>query len=212
MIGNLILGLELNDTYKAYRSYRSDYYQVRNERDDLETLQSLLFTFMDSLPTAYGPVGGILIHNASDEQVANYSSDIQTRDAIVSTTFINPYDHYDHDWDYGFFMRRGSNGQYRLIINSDKTIYVSYWNGSSERVATGRANQLNTKANEENEILVFIQDSNCIIVVNGEIALTTDKLEFTESGWIQLGSGFFSGDEITGEVTGFTDFKIWSLD
>ena len=120
----------------------------------------------------------------------------------------------DNDWDIGFLFRDSdSNGQYRLAIRSNGDVIVRLRNddGGSIIATSSAYEQLNYNQYEENKVILFFQDENCIVFVNGEIVLITNGLKNIQPGRVSIATGIYDGDEVDGEVTNYEEAKVWSL-
>lgn len=162
----------------------------------------------------YGPASGSLAHKADDDLVEIYDAGVNLRDFILEVRLFNPYPLSMGSWDYGFMLRHeGSNTQYRFIVKSDKTWALIDSAGDPDGVvlADGQVAGLDTNENGSNQIRLIFQGERGLFYLNGSYIGEFDLSSRMAAGGIQIATGIYTGDEISGYSTRFSDFTIWSI-
>lgn len=160
----------------------------------------------------FGPVSGELVHDQSD-YVISTGAEVSLKNLIVEATFINPYDSNENAWDYGFFFRdTGGDHQYRLSVNSDSTWSFDFvddptWNNLDNGSLTG----LDTSAEGKNVVRLVVINDRALFYLNGRYISTLDTSAKQTAGDVYIVTAAYSGNEILGRSTQFTDFSIWPL-
>jgi len=78
-------------------------------------------------------------------------------------------------------------------------------------IGEGELPGLNVSADGSNTLKLIFKDDKGLFYLNGEFMVELDLSERTNSGDIYIVTGVYSGDEITGEATDYSDFSIWAL-
>jgi len=162
----------------------------------------------------FGPQSGSLVHEAEDELIEGENADVNLKNFIVEATFSNPFGTSTGKWDYGFILRHvEKNVQFRFVIQSDQTWTLMNNTGDADGqvIDEGDMPSLNISENGSNQVKLVLKDDQGLFYLNGEFITELDLSERTNSGDIYIVTGVYSGDEITGEATGYSDFSIWSL-
>jgi hypothetical protein len=162
----------------------------------------------------FGPQSGSLVHEAEDELIEGENADVNLKNFIIEATFYNPYDTSTGTWDYGFILRHvEENVQYRFVTQSDQTWTLMNNSGDPDGkvIGEGELPGLNINANGSNVIKLIFKDAQGLFYLNGEFIAELDLSERSNSGDIYIVTGVYSGDEITGETTKYSNFTIWSL-
>ncbi len=160
----------------------------------------------------YGPSAGSLPH-VDDTFIEVEWTDIDITNGIVEATFTNPYDPSFNAWDYGFMFRNtGTNLQYRLFVYSDGTWHLTFAQGDDRpEVASGDLTNLNLGEGDKNIIRLIFTGGNGSLFINNVFISTLDLSGKIESGGLAIGTGFYSGNEVEGYSTTYSDFTVWEL-
>lgn len=161
-----------------------------------------------------GPLSGDLPQDATSNIVAVSRAQSQLSNFISEVMFYNPYNVSKGRWDCGIgFRDTGSNLQYRLVVASDNTwnLWFSSGNNLSTTIAQGSLSNLNSDANGSNLLRLVVLENMGLFFLNDRYVARLDLSAKNESGGIWVGTGLFSGDQISGEVTRYDKFNIWSL-
>ena len=160
----------------------------------------------------YGPSAGSLPH-VDDTFIEVEWTDIDITNGIVEATFTNPYDPSFTAWDYGFMFRNtGTNLQYRLFVYSDGTWHLTFAQGDDRpEVASGDLTNLNLGEGDKNIIRLIFTGGNGSLFINNVFISTLDLSGKIESGGLAIGTGFYSGNEVEGYSTTYSDFTVWEL-
>ncbi len=159
-----------------------------------------------------GPVSGELIHDQSDYVISS-SAEVSLKNLIIEATFTNPYGSNENAWDYGFFFRdTGGDHQYRLSVNSDATWSFDYvddpnWNNLDNGSLTG----LDTSATGKNVVRLVVINDRALFYLNENFIATLDTSAKQTAGDVYIVTAAYSGNEIVGRSTQYTDFSIWPL-
>ena len=161
----------------------------------------------------FGPESGSLKHDTSENFVHTFEAGVSVRDFIAQARFYNPFSRDLNSWDYGFFFRYiEDGGHYRLVVRSSRRWSLLYNTGSgdSNQVREGVLSNLNIDANGYNDIKLVCLGDQCEFYLNDSLIATLDVSQHVEAGDIYVGTGFYTGNEVTGKETRFEDFTIWS--
>ena len=159
-----------------------------------------------------GPFEGEILHNSTDGLIGTVDPEVSVADFIAQVDFFIPYDTSTGSWDIGFLFReQGFNQQYRLVILSDKTWYVTDHNGSSDgtEIASGTLTNLNSLDSDINKLMLVAYQDRGWFFLNGVLISELDLSSKTSPGNVELATGLFSGNELDGESTTYNDFNIW---
>ena len=162
----------------------------------------------------YGPKSGSMSHNAGDGFVKTVVTNVSLKNFIAEATFLNPFSATTGVWDYGFLFRdQAGNNQYRLIITSERNWELDNHTGAekSSLIDKGRLTNLNTSKGGSNTVWLLCQGNKGILYVNGSFIANLDLSERGNFGDVGIGTGFFSGNEIDGNSTGYQEFSVWNI-
>lgn len=152
-----------------------------------------------------------LQHNNNDLIEVDWAENVVLRDFEVEATFVNPYPTETGPWNVGFFFRdEGGNQNFRLVIGSDKTWQLLNYSGTTEGlpINEGILPALNISPDGSNHLRFIANENRGELYVNNEFVANLDLSARTNAGYIRVGTGFFAGTEIEGEVTRYRDFII----
>jgi hypothetical protein len=160
-----------------------------------------------------GATQGELAHNPDDQNIALHTLDLpfEPRDFLINVNYTNPYDTNTGSWDYGVVFRDNDKGYYALVLRSDKTWKLDWHPAGQEskRIAEGNIEDLNTSVDGTNSLSILAMGDTGLLIVNNIIQI--DNLDLSQQktgGGVQIGSGFFTGDEISGKLTRFDNLLI----
>lgn len=162
---------------------------------------------------AYGPTSGSLTHSPEDDLIEVADAAVNLRDFIVDVTFTNPYSPGENGWDYGFIFRHeDQNTQFRFVIRSNKTWELLNNTGDPDGSAVDQGDlaDLNVAENGTNYVRLVCQGEKGLFFLNGVFISEVDLTARMNSGDIYLATGIYSGDEVAGKSTGYSDFTIWA--
>ena len=162
----------------------------------------------------FGPQDGNLPHVADDNFVESAAAYISVRDFIVVATFQNPYSDSTGTWDYGFFFRdEYSNNAYRLVITStSQWILRNHVEGTdSTIIQEGELPNLDTADAGFNTIWLYCSGDYGEFYVNGEYISDLDLSARQNFGDVKVGTGFSSGNKISGYSTDYFEFTVWEI-
>ena len=157
----------------------------------------------------FGPISGELQHDPADNLIETEYANVSFADMIVEATFVNPYSSAAGSWDYGFILRQGHVGSFiQVVVNSD-----GHWGVLAradtpyEPVGGGTLRTFDTSAGGRNHLRVVAIAERGWLFVNGEFVSTFDMGGATKSGDVAVITGAYTGDEVSGAVTRFENFK-----
>ena len=166
----------------------------------------------------FGPINGDLPHNPADGWIKTEYAGVSLPDIILEATFVNPYSASSHSWDYGFILRDnrdGSTGAFiQIAVDSERRWSLAWRKGgdsSNQRISGGTIANFDTGATGRNHLRVVAIAERGWFFVNGDFVATLDLSDITAPGDIAVITGAFAGDEVSGAVTRFEDFKISRL-
>jgi serine/threonine protein kinase len=161
----------------------------------------------------YGPRDGIMLHD-SDNFLEGSPASPGLRNFIAEVEIFNPYPTSKGPWDYGLIFRgEGGNNQYRLIFTSDKEWYLKLTSGENPNgrlVHQGSISSLNVKEGGSNFIQLIALENDGWLYVNNQFISKLD-LSGRYAGSVEVVTGFFTGDEIAGELVKYLGFTVWSI-
>ena len=161
----------------------------------------------------YGPRDGIMVHD-SDNFLEGSPASPGLRNFIAEVEIFNPYPTSKGPWDYGLIFRgEGGNNQYRLIFTSDKEWYLKLTSGDNPNgrlVHQGSISSLNVKEGGSNFIQLIAVEEDGWLYVNDEFVSKLD-LSGRYAGSVEVVTGFFTGDEIAGEMVKYLRFTVWTI-
>ncbi|MCE2462475.1 MAG: serine protease, partial [Dehalococcoidia bacterium] len=160
----------------------------------------------------FGPTSGDLRHDPSDGFIKTEYADVSIADMMVEATFVNPYSAASNSWDYGFMLRRydSTGKQIQVVVTSDRSWYLAWRetpSSDNQRLGGGTLNTFNTGAGDRNHLRVVAIKERGGLFVNGEFVSTLDLSAVTGAGDVAVITGAFEGDEVSGSVTRFENFK-----
>lgn len=178
-----------------------------------QALESYLAEITANKKVIFGPKSGRILHREEDGTVKTLSAGVGLRNFIIEVTFLNPFDTSKNPWDYGMMFRYASNKQqYRLIVFSDRSwAFVNYIGNPDGIVLTeGTIPGLDINEGSSNHIRLIAWEDRGWFYMNGELISELD-LSSQYSGGIMIATGLYKGHEITGKLTEYQDFTVWSL-
>ena len=178
-----------------------------------QALQSYLANLEAGAGLVFGPKSGRIPHKAENAYIETINASVGLRSFIAEVTFFVPYPATEAPWDFGIIFREaGPNIEYRLLFNSDKSWVFSLHSGSpnGKDILTGTIDDLNTEAGSPNKIRLYAEGDQGWFFVNDQFISELD-LSKQYSGAIMIGIGFHEGSEVTGKLTDYKDFSIWSI-
>ena len=183
----------------------------------VQATQQALDSYLASLEAraglVYGPKSGRIPHKAENGFIETINASVGLRSFITEVTFFVPYPATEAPWDFGIIFREaGPNIEYRLLFNSDKSWVFSLHSGSpnGKDVLEGTIDDLNTEEGSANKIRLYAEGDRGWFFVNDQFISELD-LSKQYSGAIMIGIGFHEGSEVTGKLTEYKDFSIWSM-
>jgi serine/threonine protein kinase len=178
-----------------------------------QALQSYLANLESTGGLVFGPKSGRIPHKAENSFIETISASVGLRSFITEVTFLVPYPSSEAPWDFGLIFREaGPNIEYRLLFNSDKSWVFSLHSGSPDgkEILSGTINDLNTAEGDANKIRLYAEGDRGWLYVN-DVFISELDLSKQYSGAIMIGIGFHTGTEVTGKLTDYQDFSVWSL-
>ena len=159
----------------------------------------------------FGPISGELRHDPSDSLIETEYANVSVADMILEATFVNPYSSASNEWDYGFIFRLENTGlAIHFVVTSDRRWYLAWRETSdadNQRVGGGTIPTFDTSAGGRNHLRVVAIKERGWLFVNGEFVSILDLSDVTGAGDVAVITGAFTGDEVTGAVTRFENFR-----
>jgi len=162
---------------------------------------------------AFGPKSGRIAHKEENGYIESVSAPVGLRNFILEVLVFNPYPVSEGLYTFGVMFRDGGEEvDYRLIFSSEKEWELANHAGpeSNETVASGAIKDLDTSESGSNKIRLYVYEDQGWLYVNDKFISELDVSKHY-SGGISLGIGFYKDDEITGKLTEYKDFQIWSI-
>ena len=156
----------------------------------------------------FGPTSGELQHDPSDGFIKTEYAGVGMADMMVEATFVNPYSASSNDWDYGFFLRDSTGPAFHLVVTSSKRwSLVAGDELPREVIGGGTLQNFNISAGGRNHLRVVAIQERGWLFVNGEFVADLDLSAVTAAGDIAVITGAFTGNQVSGAVTRFENFK-----
>jgi serine/threonine protein kinase len=178
-----------------------------------QALQSYLANLEAGSGLVFGPKSGRIPHKAENDYIETISASVGLRSFILEVTFFVPYPATEAPWDFGVIFREaGPNIEYRLLFNSDQSWAFSLHSGSptGKDLLTGTIDGLKTEEGSPNKIRLYAEGDRGWFFLNDQFISELD-LSKQYSGAIMIGIGFHTDTEVTGKLTEYKDFSIWSI-
>jgi serine/threonine-protein kinase len=178
-----------------------------------QALQSYLANLESRAGLVFGPKSGRIPHKAENGYIETINASVGLRSFILEVAFFVPYPATEAPWDFGIVFREaGPNIEYRLLFNSDKSWVFSLHSGSpnGKDILKGTIDNFNTEEGSLNKIRLYADEDRGWFFVNDQFISELD-LSKQYSGAIMIGIGFQPGAEVTGQLTDYKDFSVWSI-
>lgn len=151
-----------------------------------------------------------------NESVEIYSTNYfyGVKNFILEVTFKNPFSSKYSSFDYGVFFRdSGKNDEYGLVVDSNSTWQLRNFikDTNSVVVQEGELPDFNIGSDETNSIILIVQGDNGLFYVNERFIAELNLSDRTNSGFVSLMTGFFSGNEAAGFSTEFNNYSLYKL-
>ena len=159
----------------------------------------------------FGPIDGELRHEPLDGFIKEQDANVSVADMMVEATFVNPYSAASNDWDYGFMLRGSVSGSFiQVVVTSDRRWYLGWRETSdaeNQRLGGGTLTTFNTSSGGRNHLRVVAIEERGWLFVNGDFVSTLDLSDVTGAGDVAVMTGAFTGNEVSGAVTRFENFR-----
>ncbi|MCP4361861.1 MAG: serine/threonine protein kinase [Chloroflexi bacterium] len=162
----------------------------------------------------FGPDSGEMAHEL-DDLIKLAETDINERNLLIHTTFLNPFAANENDWDYGFSFRDDDDGtKYWLIVASE-----GYWElvsrfgdaDSDETVQDGDLENLHLGEGDNNQLTLIVWGEVGFFFVNGEFIEELDLSDITHTGDAEVMTAYYFDHELEGAATGYEELTVWPL-
>ncbi|MBL8131419.1 MAG: protein kinase [Anaerolineae bacterium] len=167
-----------------------------------------------ALDPAFGPSDGILPHRPNNGGAESLAAEGVQRGSFIAQAVLGvPYLTDQNGWDIGFdFRKPGTNRFVRLIVDAMRqTWYLYDFNGEFTLSQSGPAGALRQGANDVNELILVAVREHGFLIVNGQPVGRFELPMIPGGGGVELGTGFFSGNEVDGEQTTFSGYTVWTF-
>jgi len=154
-----------------------------------------------------GPRNGQLVQQGGEAAVI--AAGVDAADFYARARFAGPADTGQAGWDYGFVFRDQGDEEYRLVVDSTGTWYLSV--GPELAFAAGPAPSLNLAPGGVNTLELAVAGDVGYFAVNGEFVARLDLSAIAGGGDVAIGTAFFAESSAPGAVTRFRDFQVWPL-
>jgi serine/threonine-protein kinase len=161
----------------------------------------------------YGPKSGSLAYIDPDT-ISSQEAGVFIENFVAEARFFNPFPTSSGIWDYGFVFRHQSqNNQYRLIIFSDKTWYMTNHTGSGDgkEIANGKISNLDTAENGSNLVRLVVQGDKGQLFINGVFVANLDLGARINAGDVLVAYATYKGHGLENKPVNYQDFTIWKL-
>jgi hypothetical protein len=179
-----------------------------------EQASSAILKDLDSQASlVFGPKSGRIAHENEDGFVEQIAAPVGLRNFITEVIFFNPYPPSEGLFTFGLTFRDGGEEvDYRLVFTSEKEWSLENNTGpdSGDKVASGTIEDLDISETGSNKIRLYVYEDQGWLYVNDKFISELD-VSAHYSGSISIGIGYYKDDEITGKLTEYKDFTIWSI-
>jgi serine/threonine protein kinase len=159
----------------------------------------------------YGPQNGRLEHNAEGAFIIDQRANVNLANLTIEAKFYNPYQPAQGGWDYGFFFRdTGVSQNYRIVVTSGHAwaLELATGDANAKRLASGGISNMDLAAGGANSLKLVVSGNTALFFVNDAFVATLDVSAKTAAGDVRIGTGFYTGSQITGRWTAFEGFTI----
>jgi tRNA A-37 threonylcarbamoyl transferase component Bud32 len=160
----------------------------------------------------FGPASGEMEH-VNDGFVKDFVAGIDVYNFIAEAEFGNPYASDAGSWDAGFTFRDAdtANQFWFIVESSSDWSFINREAGDDDFLTKGMVSTLNLGENDSNRLRLIALDDIGYVFINDELVSELDLSPRSHSGDVSVVTTFFTGDEIEGSVTTFTDFTVWEM-
>lgn len=168
---------------------------------------------------SFGPSDGTLTHPEDATQLPNSYATGSYRNFVAEARFYNPYPRSVASWDYGFgFRSTEGNQQYRWTVDSDGDWDLRLISGTNSdgtlgtrQLGHGTFDEFDVSPNGSNTLRIVVDDAVAYLFINAQYVATLDVSDKDVAGSVWVGTVFFTGHRISGKVTRYDGFTVWSL-
>lgn len=180
--------------------------QVNGERSNYEDFG------IWSISAEFVSEGGAMPH-IDNGFIKTESTDLFSKNFVITAEFTNPYSLDVSAWDYGFSYRdRDVDNQYWFVVSStEEWDHINRIDGEDTYLDNGAIADLNTAEDSTNQLTLIALEQTGVVFVNGRYLTTLDLSERANSGEISLITAFFVDHEVEGYETGYFNLKVWPL-
>ncbi|MFH1560125.1 MAG: S1C family serine protease [Chloroflexota bacterium] len=163
----------------------------------------------------FGPRDGAIEHNPSDSFIDEFNTGVSLSDMVIETRFFNPYSISVGSWDYGFILRSSAPNTFHIIFVRSNGYWYHYLRTgtqeSTEKLVSQWSSAINTSASGDNHLQLVALGDKGWLFINGTFTSQLNLSGLTEAGTVRAINGYFSGDGVTGQSTGFEGFAVRPL-
>ena len=161
------------------------------------------------MPTVrlYGTASGAIVHDPDDGFFETFRGPDIDGDVMVEVNFLNPYSVSTGRWEYGFYLRGGSNLYQRVSVLSTGAWEHDYRLGPDTSATSLRSESspdIERGASGRNQLRLVIVGQEGWFYINGKLQ---DKLDLGVAPFED--ARLFITYERAGEETRFADFSVW---
>ncbi len=163
-------------------------------------------------PPLFGPVQGSLDHEAEGRMEVKFAG-VEVQDFVAEAVFHTPYAAAKGEWDMGLVFRySGGKEHFGLVVESNGDWSLGHQQGDeTDIIVNGTLSNVQNQPASINRLKVMAEGDGGLFWVNDVLVAQFDLSRLTGAGDIAVGTGFYSGHEIDGEVTVFEAFTIWPI-
>ena len=135
----------------------------------------------------------------------------------MSATFLNPYSGDLATWDYGFCLqddRDRDAGRFGYLVVTSGGRWSLRWRdrstGNTTEVSSDALAGPDVSAGGRNVLELAVFGEIGLFFVNGKFVTMLDVSDMAGYGDVSVITGAFMDHEVSGSITRFRDFEVWS--
>ncbi len=178
---------------------------------DLDAREIPDLSFLD--PPIFGPNHGSLPHKVENGFIETFPAGVNLNNFVTQIVFHAPYAASRGRWDMGFLFRYSHSPQqyFHLAIDSDGDWGIDiYIDGEYSFIERGSTIS-HTTVGQTNEILLVAYDNEGWLFLNGNFIAHLNLGDWMGTGDVMASTGLWSGHEINGETTRFSEYTVWKI-
>jgi pSer/pThr/pTyr-binding forkhead associated (FHA) protein len=185
--------------------------QAQATADEIDSYRDLVATALAGEPI-FGPSSGWLGHGDGSKLVYHLK-DLSLMNFVATMDLQVPYQDPDHAWDGGIFFRiRDKNDEFRLVISSDGSYFISSRVGTAtEMLASGSLEAINLAEGGVNHFVLVVADDRAVFFLNDVYVTDADLSDRMTAGDLAVVTNVQEGHFKPWSETYYEHFYVYAL-